>query len=200
MAHIPTPPDTDGKVKDDARAIRQSFRSLMNGVAATRLRTAYRVVWGCSLPHLREVATEFTPSVELATVLWHDNVRESKIMALLLMPPAACTRDTARTWAADTPTQEIAEIAAMTLYQYLPFASDLAAELIAASDRLQQIAGYATYTRLFNSGRKEFPPSYFIKYAIEALQSNDQHVTYAAAKALNAAKCEEILARYGRKL
>ena len=72
-----------------AKEIRQQFRLLMNGVTAQSLREKgmdYHLNWGASLGHLRELADEYGKDYDTATELWNDDVRESKIMATLLMP------------------------------------------------------------------------------------------------------------------
>ena len=72
-----------------ANEIRRSFRSRMNGVVSQNMRSygsEYRINWGVSLLHLKEMAAEYEPDSEVARILWHDYVRESRIMALLLMP------------------------------------------------------------------------------------------------------------------
>ena len=87
-----------------ANEIRRSFRSRMNGVVSQNMRSygsEYRINWGVSLLHLKEMAAEYEPDSEVARILWHDDVRESRIMALLLMPADGFDPETAREWIAD---------------------------------------------------------------------------------------------------
>ena len=75
--------------REKAKEIRQRFRSRMDGVVSQNMRdrgVVYHINWGISLKHLRELSEEFTPDYHVALELWKDNVRESKIMALMLMP------------------------------------------------------------------------------------------------------------------
>lgn len=139
--------------REKAREIRRSFRSLMDGVVSQNMRekgVAYHVNWGISLKHLKELSEEFEPDFHVALELWKDNVRESKIMALMLMPHDEFTLDIAELWIDTTPTQEIAEMSAMLLLQYQPYAPQLAFRLISQADSIKQILGYNILSRLFS--------------------------------------------------
>lgn len=138
---------------DVAREIRSRFRTRMNGVVSENMRNkglGYRINWGISLLHLKEMAAEYDKDLHLALELWNDNVRESKIMALLLMPAEAFTPDLADVWIETLPTQEMAEMAAMLLFKDLSYAPSLAYRLIAQTQPLQQILGYNMLSRLFS--------------------------------------------------
>lgn len=136
-----------------AKTIRSRFRTRMDGVISQNMRdkgSDYRINWGISLMHLRDLASDFTPDLHVALELWNDSVRESKIMALLLMPKDEFTQDLAMLWAESLTTQEIAEFAALLLYQYLPYAPQMAYQMIAQKDALRQILGYNILSRLFS--------------------------------------------------
>ena len=71
------------------KAIKQSFRLMMNGVAARSMRDKgldYKINWGVSLPDLQTMAREYEQDYELAIELWKEDIRECKILATLLMP------------------------------------------------------------------------------------------------------------------
>lgn len=133
--------------------IRRQFRLLMNGVTAQSLREKgmdYHVNWGASLGHLRELAAEYEKDYDTALALWQDDVRESKIMATLLMPAEQFPMPAAMQWISQTHTQEIAEIASMNLYQHLPYAKAMAYELLEADDSMRQLHAYNILSRLFS--------------------------------------------------
>ena len=54
-------------------------------------------------------------------------------------------------WVEQTPTQEIAELAAMNLYQHLPYAKDMALQLIAQPYEMAQLQGYCIMARLLST-------------------------------------------------
>jgi len=177
--------NTDEKVKE----IKQSFRQLMNGVTAQSLRDKgldYHLNWGASLMHLKEMAQEYEPDYDLALKLWKDDVRECKILATMLMPAEDFPFDLAMLWVEQTRTQEIAEIAAMNLYQFLPYASDMAFILIASPDRMMQLQGYNIIARLFAQNKipSDRDTNEFVDQAVSVLQEDDLPVKHAALNAM----------------
>lgn len=121
-------------VEDEVRDIKRQFRLFMNGVASNSMREKgldYKINWGIPLPRLRQMAAQHTPSVSLAEALWKSEVRECRIMAMLLMPAEACDEDTAWRWARECANQEMAEMLAFNLLQRLPCAQRLAQRMLA---------------------------------------------------------------------
>ena len=99
------------------RTIKQSFRLLMNGVTAQSMRdkgVQYKLNWGASLLHLREMAAEYEKDYDLAIALWKEPIRECKILATLLMPTEKLLPEVAEIWMEQTETQEMAELLAPT--------------------------------------------------------------------------------------
>lgn len=176
--------------EDKVREIKQSFRQLMNGITAQSMRDKgmdYHVNWGASLIHLREMADEYEQDVELASVLWKENVRECKILATMLMPCNELRRETAMQWIRDTHTQEIAEIAAMNLYQYLPYAAEMAVVLIQDEEDMVRMQGYNILARLFRNGERSVDGNVtaaFVENVCEALQSENIAVKHSAWNAV----------------
>lgn len=138
-----------------AREIRSRFRTRMDGVVSENMRnkgSEYHVNWGISLLHIRDLAADYEQDIHVALELWKDNVRESKIMALLLMPADEFTADLASVWIDTIPSQEIAEMAAMLLFQNLPYASELGFRLICSQQEYHQVLGYNILSRLISRG------------------------------------------------
>lgn len=148
-------------MQEKLKEIKQSFRLYMNGVTAQSLRDKgvnYHLNWGVSLQHLQEMTAEIkteshTPAElhELSILLWKENIRECKILATMLMPADTFPADLAMLWVEQTPTQEIAELAAMNLYQHLPYAKDMALQLIAQPYEMAQLQGYCIMARLLST-------------------------------------------------
>lgn len=156
---------------DIAKQIRSRFRTRMDGVVSEQMRNSgvgYHINWGISLMHLKDLAADYQQDMHVALELWKDNVRESKIMALLLMPADEFTADLADVWIETITTQEIAEMAAMLLFQNLSYAPGLAFNLIAAKETLRQILGYNILSRLF---AKDMLPN---ERAVEELKDQAQ--------------------------
>lgn len=178
-------------IKNTIREIKQSFRLLMNGVTAQSMREKgldYHINWGASLPHLREMAAEYKPDYALASALWKENVRECKILATMLMPKDQFQMDHAMLWTEETHTQEIAEIAVMNLYQHMPYAEEMALQLLSKPDDMAQIHGFAIMSRLFASGRIPDNPrdtNEFLDQALTALSSGSIPVKHSAWNAIS---------------
>lgn len=144
---------TEEKLKE----IKQSFRLMMDGATAQSMRdkgVEYHVNWGVSLPILKAKAKDIGKDYSLAIALWKENVRECKILATLVMPADKMPSEVVDIWMEQTMTQEIAELAAFNLYQYLPFAADKAYRWIASEKELYQLCGFHILSRLFMNGQE----------------------------------------------
>lgn len=98
--------------------IKKELRASMNGVLSARMREAgmpFKLIFGVELPRLQSIAEEFPHNANLANKLWSQNIRETKLLAILLMPPEAFTAETANTWAETMATAEEAQVMAMKL-------------------------------------------------------------------------------------
>lgn len=172
-------------IENTVNTIKRSFRLYMNGVTAQSLRdkgTDYKLNWGVSLQHLREMASEHTPSYDLAIELWKSNVRECKLLATMLMPADAMPREVVDIWMEQLPSQEIGEQLVFNLLQHVDFAPMLAYEWMASDKKLYQICAYNLLGRLFMKGMEpnDRGISEFLDQACVALHSDNASVQHAA--------------------
>lgn len=177
------------EIHEQIKQIKRSFRSAMNGPVSQSMRdkgTLYKLNWGVALPKLREMAQQYTPSYELAIELWKEPIRECKLMALMLMPPEDMPMEVVDIWMEQTHTQELAEVAAVQLYQHLSYAPLFAFKWMASADALPQITAYTLLGRLFMKGMEpnERGINEFLDQAITALQSSHAGVQHAASNCL----------------
>lgn len=173
--------ETNNKVKE----IKRSFRLMMNGVASQSMRqkgAEYQVNWGIGLVELRNMAAEYGKNYDLAIALWKENIRECKILATMIMPAEEMLTVIADIWMEQTPTQEIAEIAAFQLYQYLEDAPVLAFKWLASEKTLYEICGFQVLARLFMQGLEpdERGINELMDQTLAALQSESAGVRHAA--------------------
>ena len=183
------------------RRIKQQFRLMMDGATAQSMRQKgldYKLNWGATLPRLRELADRLATDItahepqpdealrRLAIALWKEDVRECKILATMLMPPAQMLPEVCDIWMEQTPTAEIAEQAAFNLYQHLPYAAAKSFEWIASAADLTQLCGYHVLSRLFMHGQEpnERGINEFIDQALAALQSNNALLRKAAMQSV----------------
>lgn len=176
-------------MEEKVKKIKQSFRLLMNGVTAQSLRDKgleYHLNWGANLLHLRDLASEYEKDMNLAIALWKEDVRECKIMAILLMPPAQFSSDMAMLWIEQLRSQEIAELLAHNLLQHTSYASDLAFQLLSYDEEIRRILGFNLIGCLF---RKKMEPNdrdinEFIDQAVAALSESSVPLRHSALVAV----------------
>lgn len=174
------------KIKD----IKQLFPQMMDGTVAQSMREKgldYHLNWGATLPRLRDMADEIGSNYELAIALWKENVRECKILATMLMPADEILPEVVDIWMEQTETIEIAEQAAMNLYQHLPYAPMKAYQWIASDRELCQLCGFHVLSRLFMKGQEpnERGINEYLDQAHVALLSASLPVRKAALNSLN---------------
>ena len=165
-------------ISEQIKEIKQSFRQLMDGSIAQ---------WGITSLRLREKADEIGKNYDLAIALWKENVRECKILATMIMPADEILPEVVDIWMEQTETIEIAEQAAMNLYQYLPYAPAKAYEWIASDRELNQLCGFHVLSRLFTNGQEpnERGINEFLDQVHVALLSPNISVRKAALNSLN---------------
>lgn len=117
--------------------IHAHFRQLRNGEVVDNLATqgiTYRIAWGLESYRLKEIASEFEQSAELAEALWAEDVRESKMLATRLFPIAEFSQEMALQWIKEAKYTEIADQLCMNLLAKCPYAEWLISELTDSSD------------------------------------------------------------------
>ena len=181
---------TNEDTQQQIKQIKQSFRQMMDGSIAKSMRDKgvdYHLNWGATILRLRDKADEIGKNYDLAIALWKENVRECKILATMLMPPDEILPEVVDIWMEQTETVEIAEQAAMNLYQYLPYAPAKAYEWIASDRELCQLCGFHVLSRLFMNGQEpnERGINEFLDQAHVALLSPSLVVRKAALNSLN---------------
>ena len=142
---------------DKVKEIKQSFRLLMNGVTAQSMRdkgVGYKINWGASFLHLKEMAAEYGKDYDLAIELWKEDIRECKILATLIMPAEKMSAEIVEVWMEGVKTQEVAEMLAFNLLQYVDYAPVIAYSWIASSNPYEEICGFHILSRLFMKGQE----------------------------------------------
>jgi 3-methyladenine DNA glycosylase AlkD len=177
--------DTNEKLKQ----IKQSFRLMMNGPTSQSMREKgleYKINWGVPFIQLRQMASETQKDYDLAIALWKEDIRECKILATLLMPADAMPKEVAEIWMEQTHSQEMAEMQAFNLYQYVPFGPELAFRWMASDQDVYQICAYSILSRLFMKKQEphERAINEFLDQAVTALQSPSVGVRHAAMNAV----------------
>ena len=177
------------KVDSKVREIKQNFRFMMNGPASQSMRDKgldYHLNWGIPFIQLKSMASDIGKDYDLAVALWKENIRECKILATLLMPADKMPQEVAEIWMAQTHSQEMAEMQAFNLYQYVSYAPVIAYRWMASHEDVYQICAYDILGRLFMKGQEpnERGINEFIDQAVTALKQGSAGVRHAAMNAI----------------
>ncbi len=100
-----------------------------NRVVADMLQNSglkYRTIFGANIVHLREIAQEFAPDHELALELWEKDIREMKILSLLIDNPKEITGEQMDYQVAEFNNPELIEQACYATYPKVSFALEKA--------------------------------------------------------------------------
>lgn len=150
-----SPPTPASPVADWVRHVKRSLHGLMNGVLSASMRdkgAPYKVNFGVELPRLRSLADELPHTAVLAEALRQEPIRECRLLAAMLMPPAEMTEAMAEDWVADMKATEEAELTSMHLFCHLPAASSLAFCWMARTEECFRLCGFLIMGRLFMAG------------------------------------------------
>lgn len=180
---------TKEEIQDKVRELKRSFRLVMNGPASQSMRDKgvdYKLNWGVPFTRLKEIAKDLPHDYNFAIALWKEDIRECKILATLVMPYDQMPEDVADIWMEQTHTQEMAEMQAFNLYQYVKYAPSLAYRWMASDKDVAQICAYDILGRLFMKKQEpnERGINEFLDQSIVAIHSQSGGVRHAAMNAI----------------
>ena len=180
---------TKEEIESKIKELKRGFRLVMNGPASQSMREKgldYRLNWGVPFIQLKQMAADLPHDYDFAIALWKEDIRECKILATLLMPHDKMPEEVAEIWMEQTHSQEMAEMQAFNLYQYVSYAPKLAYRWMALDDPVKEICAYDILGRLFMKGQEpnERGINEFIDQAVTALKSPSAGLRHAAMNAL----------------
>lgn len=166
--------------------IKRSFRLWMNGPSSQSMRekgVGYKLNWGVPFTELKKMAAEYGKDYSLAIELWKEDIRECKILATLIMPAEEIPAEIVDIWMEQIETQEMAEMIAFNLLQYVEYAPVLAYQWMASDKPIYQITGFQLLARLFAKGKEpnERGINEFLDQTAAVLQGDHVGVKHAAA-------------------
>lgn len=143
------------ETRETIRNIKKELRLYMNGVTSAQMRKMgmnYNIIFGVSIPHLKEIAAKFTKESTLARELWKENIRESKLLAIFLLPEEEYT-SVADKWPAECRYHENADHLAHQILSKLPDAAEKAICWIQDESEITRYCGFQTLSHLFRQGK-----------------------------------------------
>ena len=132
------------------------------------------------------MAAEYGKNYELAIELWKEDIRECKILAMLIMPAERMDEELVDVWMESVHNQELAELLAFNLLQNVKHAPAIAYQWIASENVIRQICGYSILSRLFMKGQEpnERGINEFLDQAITALQQENVGLKHAVVNCI----------------
>lgn len=176
-------------VNETIRDIKSQLRSSMNGAVSQSMREkglGYKLNFGVEIPRIKLIASQYDKNHDLAQLLWKEDIRESKILATHLQPYDSFYPEIADIWVENIHTMEIAEQAAMNLFQYLMYAPAKSFQWIADEREFFQVAGYLTISRLLQKkgDMNERASAEFLDQALAAVNSEFYNIRQSAIRAI----------------
>jgi len=138
----------DMSVDEKVDELLKIIRLRMNGEVSALMEQRgihYRLNYGVSLSHLREMATPYLGNTQLASRLWFLEIRETMLLASIIVQPSDLEVKTCLEWSRLITTSELVEHASLQLFSKVPEVQQLVHQL------LTQKKEYAVATALFTA-------------------------------------------------
>lgn len=129
----------------------QFIRHHQDGEIAEKIRNSglhYNMNYGVSSMLLSNFAKGKGRNQELADLLWKENFREAKLIALMFADPEIISQQTIETYVNGCENNEMVEIAVLHLFSLLPQAINLSMSWIHTENKYVKMSGYMTIARL----------------------------------------------------
>lgn len=158
----------EGRWHDRLNAIRQRLRKRMSGDVSKSMRDKglqYGINFGVSLPDLREIAAEQPRDRSLADLMWTKEVREMRLLSLMIRPREELTRKDLLTLARECRTIEEAEQFVTLLLIGSGEEERVATEVVAKSPEV--VLPWVVLTRLAVAGSAS---TRFVKHSLDSAE------------------------------
>ncbi len=138
------------EIENQIKSIRRAIYLSMNGICAENIDNSgleYKQNFGVAWTRLCEIAQNYSPDYTLAYRLWLLPIRETKLLATLLCPPAELTTERLSDWQESISTIELAEIFAFALLRKTTLTEQIL-QLEKSEKPLLRLTAYHTLARL----------------------------------------------------
>lgn len=105
-------------IENEIKAIKQEIHLSMNGICSDNMSDLglnYKINFGVSWIRLQNIAKNHTKNYEIAERLWFMPIRETKLIATILCPPAEINDKRLNEWTKEIINPELAEIISLSL-------------------------------------------------------------------------------------
>ncbi|MDD4761019.1 MAG: DNA alkylation repair protein [Bacteroidaceae bacterium] len=179
----------DQQTAEKVQELKRDFHAMMNGPVSSSLREKglhYRIIYGVEWNRLVQLSHELGKNEQLAQALWKEDIRECRLLAGLVQPADTFLSEAADIWVESMHYPEEAHYTVLSLFQYLPYASEKAFFWIADSREIFQLCGWLLLSRLFMRGAplNQRSEDEFADQAEAALSSTNLHIRNATQNAV----------------
>lgn len=171
------------QVEAQINDIKRQIRLSMNGVVADSMQQSgiiYKLNFGVSYPRIKQLASAYAPSVTLAQGLWRLKIRETMLMAAMLMPPEAFDKEMAQEWAAEIHQPELVQQLCLQLFSKLSYAPDLCQQWASCEQIWLQVTAFTLAARVTSVMTPEVL-QWLIQTAIQLSETENIHLYKAIA-------------------
>lgn len=133
------------EIEKQFKEILVKIRVLMNGVTADLMNQRganYQKNFGVSFTNLQTIASYYSSSVQLSQRLWQKDMRETKILSILLYPKDKLNIEESVLWVKQCPSIELVEYLCGYLLVYSPYVTEIIYRLSQSNTEKDRIAAY----------------------------------------------------------
>ncbi len=135
------------RVEKEVEWVKNQVRLHMNGATTSQMEQGgihYRLNYGVAVPHLKQLAKRIPVSYELAERLWFLEIRETMLLAALIVPAEEMTLQRCEEWASKIDNKDLVERTSMFLWARVGVLDELLPKWLVSQDA--NLAATALYT------------------------------------------------------
>jgi 3-methyladenine DNA glycosylase AlkD len=155
--------------------IRKKIRVHMNGTTVELMKKSginYDKNYGVSILDLRKIAAQYEQNSDLANRLWHLNIRETRILATMLMPSKTFSFSDLIQWLDAINQIELIEQLSMNLLSKKENTTEITLNLLKQKDRWKSITAFVLVARVWMNFEMNEVKT-FMRAALKQVDSND---------------------------
>ncbi len=169
------------KIGKEVEWVKKQVRLHMNGAATSQMEKRgihYRENYGVAVPHLKQLAKRVPSSYELAERLWFMEIRETMLLAALLVPAEEMTLERCKEWGMKIDNKDLVERTAMYLWPRLDASNQLMSQWMHSDNPFWVATALYTIGRQLQTGilRAEFS----VETLIDVQQKHSEQLIYQA--------------------
>ncbi len=139
------------KVEKELEWVLAQVRLYMNGATSAQMEERgikYRINYGVSIPHLKQLAKRIPVSYELAERLWFMEIRETMILAAIIVPEDTMSLERCLEWSEKVINVDILERSAMFLWSRIALSEVCAFRWLNESSGIKKALAFYTIGRM----------------------------------------------------